>query len=138
MDHRRRDDTVTEVLHTVFDPCSVAAQAPLSVIDLGLIQGWEWEEDGLLRVHMRVTTSGCTMVGNIMRAIETSLAQRCPEISRVEVEVHPEIFWTPEFISAQGKELLARRRRASQDSKAIRPRQWQDRARPADGKAAGV
>jgi metal-sulfur cluster biosynthetic enzyme len=135
MADRGLDDTVRSVLHTVYDPCSVAADAPISVVDLGLIHRWERVSTDTLRVHMGVTTAGCTMVGNIMRAIEDSLLRACPELARVEVELHPEVFWTPESMTARGKDRLAARRRVT--LAAVRPRQWRDQKAAAGQRAVG-
>jgi metal-sulfur cluster biosynthetic enzyme len=64
------DSEVAEALEKVCDPCSIGSNAPISILDMGLIQGWSMGEDGHLEVKMCVTSACCTMAPNIVRGAE--------------------------------------------------------------------
>lgn len=49
---------VEEVIDRIYDPCSVAAENPISLIDMGLVRGWSVDESRrLLEVTMCVTSA---------------------------------------------------------------------------------
>ena len=66
------DDAVRAALHQVCDPCSIAAQAPVSIIDMGLVRDWK-VDNGELVVRMALTSPSCTMGPHMMRAAEVLL-----------------------------------------------------------------
>lgn len=120
------DDRIRDALHQVCDPCSIAANAPLSIIDMGLVEGWE-VEDGHIVVTMCVTSPGCTMGPNMARAAEALLS--CIDgIESACVEFDPGIFWSPDKMTDQGKDMLAIRRQQSLARAQVKPQQWRQTA----------
>lgn len=118
---------VEEALARVHDPCSVAAQAPLSVRDMGLLRGWELGDDGVLEVRICVTTHACTMLGHIVRGIEEA-AGEVDGVSEVRVSVERDVLWGEEMMTPEGRALLTRNRRRARELTGVRPRQWKDAA----------
>jgi len=120
------NEQIEEALHQVCDPCSIAANAPLSIIDMGLVEGWQ-VDDGDITVTMCVTSPGCTMGPNMARAAETLLCE-IEGVRNARVEFDPSIFWTPEKMTEKGKQSLAFRREQSLARAAVKPQQWRQSA----------
>jgi metal-sulfur cluster biosynthetic enzyme len=87
------DAQVRTVLARIHDPCSIAAGRPTSVLDLGLVLGWELEH-GVLTVRFCVTFPGCTMAPHFTEAAARDLAG-LPGVERVVTEVDTTATWTP-------------------------------------------
>lgn len=121
------DEAVRKALHNVCDPCSIAANAPVSILDMGLVRGWTMDEDGNLVVSMALTSPSCTMGPHMMRAAEQLLAE-IPGVASARVEVDPTVFWTPEEMTEAGRAVLDGRRQSSLSAAAARPQQWRERA----------
>lgn len=120
------DDRIRDALEQVCDPCSIAANAPLSIIDMGLVRGWT-VEDGHLLVTMCVTSPGCTMGPNMVRAAE-ELLNAIDGLKSARVEFDPSIFWTPDEMTERGKDLLSGRRSRSLERADVKPQQWRQAA----------
>ncbi len=117
------DGRIEEVLHRVYDPCSLAQRNPISLVDMGLVLGWDLNEDGHLSVRMCVTSACCTMAPHFTEAARREL-ERLPEVRSVEVVVDAAFFWTPDRMTTRGKEKLAARRRTAISQ--VRPMQWKE------------
>ena len=100
---------VEAALHRVFDPCSITAHSPVSVLDMGMVTGLDIE-GGAVRIRLRPTNLGCTLIPTIMIDIEKKLAD-VPGIGPVSISIDTETTWAPEGMSARGREMLARGRR---------------------------
>jgi metal-sulfur cluster biosynthetic enzyme len=98
-----------EALAAVPDPCSVAAGAPLGLLDMGLVRSWEIDADDRLTVVLDVTSAACMMAGHFVLDAETRLRE-IPGVRSVSVRVEPTLEWSEEWISERGRALLARRR----------------------------
>jgi metal-sulfur cluster biosynthetic enzyme len=120
-------DAIRKALHQVCDPCSIAAHAPVSILDMGLVRDWSIDEDGNLVVRMALTSPSCTMGPHMMRAAEQLLAA-IPGLISARVEVDPTVFWTPADMTEAGRAALDRRRQNSLSAAAARPQQWRERA----------
>ena len=92
------DADVRAALAGVYDPCSVAAGRPLSLVDMGLLLDWRLAA-GTLSVRFAVTFAGCTMAPHFLRAAEAELA-KLPGVERVRVSVDTGFAWTPELMPA--------------------------------------
>ncbi|MES1263418.1 MAG: iron-sulfur cluster assembly protein, partial [Peristeroidobacter soli] len=77
---------VEAALAEVYDPCSVQANAALSIADMGLVTGLDIEPDGAVRVRIRATSPWCTMIGSIMQGVETKVGA-VAGVSTVTVEI---------------------------------------------------
>jgi metal-sulfur cluster biosynthetic enzyme len=90
---------VRVALSTVYDPCSVAAGRPVSIVDLGLLVSADLDHEGELTIVLCTTFPGCTMAPHFTRAAEEQ-AREIPGVRSVRVLVDPEHTWTPSAASA--------------------------------------
>jgi metal-sulfur cluster biosynthetic enzyme len=102
------DGEIEETLASVPDPCSVAAGVPLGLTDMGLVRGWTVSAEGDLDVRLDVTSPLCLMVGHFVADARARL-EAIPGVRTVTIRVDPTGEWSPEWISARGRERLARR-----------------------------
>lgn len=122
------DVRIRAALESVFDPCSVAQQVPVSIYDMGLVQGWTLNEEGHLRVDMCVTSFMCMMSPHFVEASKDEL-RKLPEVRSVDCVIDPTVLWTPDRMTETGRDQMAARRTRSLDVVPLRPRQWkEDRA----------
>jgi metal-sulfur cluster biosynthetic enzyme len=117
------DDAIKDALQKVCDPCSIAANAPISVLDMGLVKDWSVDEQGNLLVRMCVTSASCTMGPHMVRAAE-ELLSKIPGLTSAKVEVDPTVFWTPQQITGEGQSILEERRSSSFERSPVVPQQW--------------
>lgn len=87
------DEHVSAALSRVYDPCSVAAGRPTSLIDMGLVTGWT-VEDGILTVTCCVTFPGCTMAPHFAQAAREELLM-IAGVANVVVTIDTGHVWTP-------------------------------------------
>jgi len=120
------DEQIRLALEQVCDPCSIAAQAPLSIIDMGLIQGWLVDAQGNLVVRMCLTSPSCTMSPNMVKAAE-ELLSAIPGLTSARVEVDAKAFWTPDRMTERGRNILDLRRQTSLTKAEVVPQQWRGR-----------
>jgi metal-sulfur cluster biosynthetic enzyme len=122
------DDAIRSALHQICDPCSIAAQAPVSILDMGLVRDWNIDDEGNLTVRMALTSPSCTMGPHMVRAAE-QLLSAVPGLKSARVEVDPNVFWTPADMTEAGRIILDSRRQNSLSAATARPQQWRERTR---------
>jgi metal-sulfur cluster biosynthetic enzyme len=116
---------VDAALAAIYDPCSVQANAAISIADMGLVTALNIEGDAV-RMRIRATSPWCTMIGSIMQAIETKVGA-VAGVRTVAVEIERETNWSEADLSPQGRETLQGARARSRAAYPVRPRQWQER-----------
>ncbi len=94
------ENEVIEALRKVYDP-----ETCLSVVDLGLIYGVTIREPGNVDVSMTFTTPACPAGGVMLDGVERAV-RALPGVAEVDVAVTFEPRWTPERISAEGRQQL--------------------------------
>ncbi|MEE4210740.1 MAG: iron-sulfur cluster assembly protein [Parvularcula sp.] len=92
-------DEIEEALGRVYDPCSVAAGKPKSLIDMGLVLGWHFTEPGRLQLDLCVTFTGCTMAPHFIEGARRELL-KIDGVDAVSIDVDTSFFWTPDRMSA--------------------------------------
>lgn len=95
-------------IQTVPDPCSLAVGVPLSIGEMGLVQGVEYDA-GRVTVRMQLTSPMCMMAAYFMREIEQRLLAEAG-VTSVHVAFDPALEWRPEHICASARQRLADRR----------------------------
>lgn len=129
------EEKVRRALAAVFDPCSVAANAPLSILDMGMVTSLEVGEDGGVSIAIRATTLMCTLIACIGEAVEKAIRE-VPGVTVVEVRIDGAASdWTEASMTEAGRRILAERRRRSLEISPVRPQAWRDRL-PAGSNAA--
>ena len=86
--------SIEAALATVYDPCSIAAGRPQSLVDMGLLTDWSLA-DGVLHLTFAVTFAGCTMAPHFMAAAEAELA-KLPGVRAVATRVDTGFVWSPD------------------------------------------
>ena len=92
-------DALMAALKNVYDP-----ELGVNVVDLGLIYGIE-QQDGTIQVDMTMTTPGCPLHESLLQGVGDALSI-FPGVERVEVRLVWEPIWTPDRISAEGRQAL--------------------------------
>ncbi len=92
-------EALMEALKNVYDP-----ELGLNVVDLGLIYGIE-QQDGTVQVDMTMTTPGCPLHESMLQGVGDALSIFAG-VKRVEVRLVWEPLWTPDRISAEGRQAL--------------------------------
>lgn len=115
---------VRDAIATVIDPCSIAANVPLSVFELGLVRDWDVADDGHVSVTVSPTAPSCILIGSIVRGIEERVGA-VDGVTGVSVAIDGTTVWSPELMSAQARGRLQQRQQRSMAEVPVRPRQWQ-------------
>jgi metal-sulfur cluster biosynthetic enzyme len=92
------DAAVRAVLSQIHDPCSIAAGRPTSLLDMGLVRGWSFDQ-GMLTVDFCVTFAGCTMAPHFTQAAAEALGA-LPHVTSVVTRIDTDFIWTPELMTA--------------------------------------
>jgi metal-sulfur cluster biosynthetic enzyme len=123
-------------LGSVYDPCSVNAGAPLSVVDMGLITALEAGADGTVTITLRPTSPMCTLTGSMVEAIESAVAG-LDGVNTVAIDVDPSLGWSEESMTSAGRATLRERRLESQSQVPVRRQEWKERVANAQGGIGG-
>ena len=94
----------------------------ISVVDLGIVRGVEWNGD-TLEVAVTPTYSGCPATSIISLDIETAMIDRGVAKTRIKTQLSPP--WTTDWLSDKGKAKL------EDYGIAPPPPRWRPRALPA-------
>jgi metal-sulfur cluster biosynthetic enzyme len=97
-----------QALAEVADPCQQACGYPLSIVDLGIVNGVA-SDAGHVTVSLTFTESSCTFAFRIIEEIEDRLAQ-LPGVRRVEVAIEPFPPWEPSRLSERARQVHAQSR----------------------------
>jgi probable FeS assembly SUF system protein SufT len=99
----KTEEAVWAALKTCYDP-----EIPVNIVDLGLIYSCELksaEKGSDVSIKMTLTAPGCGMGPVLAKEAEEKIIG-LPGVSRVSVELVWDPPWSPERISAQGREKL--------------------------------
>lgn len=112
------DEDIRSILDTVYDPCSVAAGRPMSVLDMGLVLGWDLDGKHL-SVRFCVTSASCSMAPHFTEAAKQELL-KLGGIECVDVIIDTDHLWLPDQMKRQPKiKMLGE------------PQAWRKRVKPA-------
>jgi metal-sulfur cluster biosynthetic enzyme len=118
------EQPVHDAIASVDDPCSIRANAPLSIFELGLVRAWTIGPGGDVSVTVSPTAPSCTLIGSIIEGIERRVAA-IDGVRSVTVDLDTETFWTDRLMTPEGRRKLGGRRDGSMERVPVRPRQWQ-------------
>ncbi len=90
------EETIVEVLRTVFDP-----EIPVSIYDLGMIYNIR-VENSEVHVRMTLTTPACPVAGSLPGEVETRI-KAIEGVRDAKVELVWDPPWTPEKMSEAAK-----------------------------------
>lgn len=90
---------VLEALRQVYDP-----EVPVDIVNLGLVYRVA-VEDGIVRLKMTTTSPGCPVGDFLAREVERAVGA-LEGVDGVSVEFVWDPPWSPDMMSAEGKEKL--------------------------------
>jgi metal-sulfur cluster biosynthetic enzyme len=93
-------EEVTAALKDVYDP-----EIPVNVVDLGLINSIDVDDDDNVHVDMTLTAAGCSMGPFIAQQAEWAIAE-VDGVKDVEVEITFDPPWSADSITEDGRKLL--------------------------------
>jgi metal-sulfur cluster biosynthetic enzyme len=120
-----RDEQIIAALHEVYDPCSLALNNPLSIVDMGLVNGWQLDADGALQVTMCVTGPGCLMAPKFTAGAREQLL-KLPFVRTVDVEVDASVLWSPDLMTDRGRQQQRAAHQRARRLVPVRPQQWRE------------
>jgi metal-sulfur cluster biosynthetic enzyme len=112
------DERISAALAHVYDPCSIAAGRPTSLVDMGLLIDARIEA-GTAHATFCVTFAGCTMAPHFIEAARVELA-KIEGVEHVETRVDTNHAWTPIVPRPMRGEPQAWRTHPSRDDHATR------------------
>ncbi len=126
-------EQVQQALERVVDPCSITAGAPISVVDMGMINAVSVDAEGGVDISMRATSAMCTMIAGIMQVVEREVGG-VEGVSEVRVELTSGSLWTEAEMTERGRRILGERRQRSRKEVPVVP--YELRRREAQLRAA--
>ena len=94
--YAERERLMTEKLKQIYDP-----EIPMNIVDLGLINGFEWSGDDV-KLKMTLTAPGCPVAGILAEEIKAAL-ETVPAVHSASIEMLWEPPWTPDRMSEFAK-----------------------------------
>lgn len=91
---------IVDVLRGIVDP-----EVGVNIVDLGLVYRAEPSADGI-DVAITMTTRACPLGEMLLEEARSALGARFPDAARISVVLAWEPPWSPDRITAQGREQL--------------------------------
>jgi metal-sulfur cluster biosynthetic enzyme len=91
-------EDITEALYEVMDP-----ELGVNIVDLGLLYGMHYAEDGALIIDMTLTTAACPLTDVLEEQIGAAIGTMVDEWRLNWVWMPP---WGPERITEDGREQM--------------------------------
>lgn len=101
-------ERVLAALREVVDPCSVAAATPIDIVEMGLVDRIEPDDEKGVAIRLSLTTPSCMMLGQLLDQIDqhvTPVLGRRPEVS-----LDDGMTWTPERMTGNARAIREARR----------------------------
>ena len=102
------DERIESALQTVFDPCSLAADVPINLVDMGLVREGRIESR-TAQIRMTFTSAYCLQATTMVEAVRAAIAG-IDEVDDVCIEVDTLAPWSEEELAASARLRLADRR----------------------------
>lgn len=91
-------EDVTEALHDVIDP-----ELGVNIVDLGLLYGMSYNDEGTLLIDMTLTTAACPLTDVLEEQVQKSLDSMVDDWRVNWVWMPP---WGPERITEDGRDQM--------------------------------
>jgi len=86
------------VINSIPDPCSVAAHSPMGLVEMGLLEQLEIDDEGEVTVRLRLTSPSCLQVGYFSHEI-TDRVGALEGVTSVVVTHDLGLDWSPDMIA---------------------------------------
>lgn len=91
------EELAVETLRTCYDP-----EIPVNIYDLGLIYELKALEDGMIRIHMTLTSPNCPVAGSLPAEVEAKL-RGIPGVTDLQFELVWDPPWNTSMMSEEAK-----------------------------------
>lgn len=91
---------INEALRNVFDP-----ELGINIVDLGLVYGIDFRDDGYVTLTMTLTTPGCPMHESIGQGVGAALST-VTGVTGGEIKIVWEPRWDPTMMTEAGRAAL--------------------------------
>ncbi len=91
-------ERVVEKLKEIYDP-----ELPVNIYDLGLIYNVDATPDGVVDIHMTLTTPGCPVAQTFPGMIESRVRDEVDGVAAAQVELVWDPPWSPDVLSDEIK-----------------------------------
>ena len=95
---RPSQEDIEEALKEVIDP-----ELGVNIVDLGLLYGMRWDDNGTLILDLTLTTAACPLQGVIEEQVQANLDNVVAEWRVNWVWMPP---WGPERITEDGRDMM--------------------------------
>ncbi len=101
--HTAKENINEAAIYTLLETVSDPEIPVLSVVDLGVVRSVEFQQNGVVKVTITPTYSGCPAMDTIEREIKTTLSDH-----GFNAVVHTVLSpaWTTDWLSAKGRKAL--------------------------------
>lgn len=114
-----RRSAVESALKDVLDPCSCFTDEPVSIVELGLIEGIE-VDDGTVTIDVLPTSPGCTYMPYIQSDIEDRVGE-LEFADTVTIDQVTDQIWTRERMAAETLDARVKTMRSTLEAEGIEP-----------------
>ena len=97
MDKRQLEDTVIEIIKTIYDP-----EIPVDVYELGLIYNIEISDDNEVKIDMTLTSPSCPVAESLPADVEARV-QSLEQVKKAIVEITFEPPWDKDMMSEEAQ-----------------------------------
>ena len=87
-------------LRKLYDP-----EIPMNIVELGLVYGFEWADEGSVTVRMTMTSPGCPVIEVLSDEVRQA-ALRAPGVTSAKVDVVWDPPWGPDKMSELARRQL--------------------------------
>lgn len=91
-------ERVVQVLRTIYDP-----ELPVNIYDLGLIYNIECGVDGVVDIHMTLTSPGCPVAQTFPGMVESRVTEDTEGVTATQVELVWDPPWSPDVLTDEVK-----------------------------------
>jgi metal-sulfur cluster biosynthetic enzyme len=95
------EDEVNDALRDVIDP-----EVGINIVDLGLVESVEPDDQGGVRVGLIMTTPACPQGDMIVAEARHALLGALGTDRRITVELLDEPLWSPERLSQSARQMM--------------------------------
>jgi metal-sulfur cluster biosynthetic enzyme len=94
------ESEILEALKQVYDP-----EIGINIVDLGLVYGVDWDEEGKVSIKLTLTTPGCPLGPQMIRDVKRVL-RSLDGVFEVDVTLVWSPLWQPSMMSEAAKDEL--------------------------------
>lgn len=120
------EESVRDAVGSLYDPCSLTAAMPVTIVDLGIVRSVHVDDEGNVEIKIGTTSPGCLLCPSVIwRGLQETVGA-IPGVRSVKLSVDPTFFWTPEQMNQETRRKLDERRDEVAERLDLRPQSWRE------------